>query len=303
MMSTPDSPRTAALRKIQEMAGRTSTAADGAKPAFFSTVPTTNLTHASQESIGVLRGGTVVTIQTRQAQMLVTGRERTDTQHRILGLMQFSKYLNQMADAARNDDPYADWFLLQAEEALEAASSGIASLRERLGKLLDSVPAMQVEVAQSTKPLRITLNFAASYAYWTTRVITDYDELVRMVLTARHVAYMDAAAERGVLNEASRMVRRVFESTARYRYTGITRAEVQQATEPARQAAELMGQLPVDILEKRQRPKFAPAITRTATGSKASADTDTDTDNDHDATPEDLLANIPDATATAGVAA
>ncbi|MDQ5767962.1 PFL_4669 family integrating conjugative element protein [Thiothrix subterranea] len=301
MMSTPDSPRTTALRKIQEMAGRTSTAADGAKPAFFSTVPTTNLTHASQESIGVLRGGTVVTIQTRQAQMLVTGRERTDTQHRILGLMQFSKYLNQMADAARNDDPYADWFLLQAEEALEAASSGIASLRERLGKLLDSVPAMQVEVAQSTKPLRITLNFAASYAYWTTRVITDYDELVRMVLTARHVAYMDAAAERGVLNEASRMVRRVFESTARYRYTGITRAEVRQATEPARQAAELMGQLPVEILEKRQRPKFAPAITRTATGNKASADTDTD--YDHDATPEDLLADMPDATATAGVAA
>lgn len=301
MMSTPDSPRTTALRKIQEMAGRTSTAADGAKPAFFSTVPTTNLTHAHQESIGVLRGGTVVTIQTRQAQMLVTGRERTDTQHRILGLMQFSKYLNQMADAARNDDPYADWFLLQAEEALEAASSGIASLRGRIGKLLDSVPAMQVEVAQSTKPLRITLNFAASYAYWTTRVITDYDELVRMVLTARHVAYMDATAERGVLNEASRMVRRVFESTARYRYTGITRAEVQQATEPARQAAELMGQLPVDILEKRQRPKFAPAITRTATGSKASADTDTD--HDHEATCEDLLADIPDAVATAGMAA
>ncbi|UJS26439.1 PFL_4669 family integrating conjugative element protein [Thiothrix winogradskyi] len=301
MMSTPDSPRTTALRKIQEMAGRTTAVADGAKPAFFSTVPTTNITHASQESIGVLRGGTVVTIQTRQAQMLVTGRERTDTQHRILGLMQFSKYLNQMADAARNDDPYADWFLLQAEEALETTSSGIASLRERLGKLLDSVPAMQVEVAQSTKPLRITLNFAASYAYWTTRVITDYDELVRMVLTARHVAYMDAAAERGVLNEASRMVRRVFESTARYRYTGITRAEVQQATEPARQAAELMGQLPVEILEKRQRPKFAPAITRAATGSKAA--TDADTDHDHDATREDLLADTPDAVATAGVAA
>lgn len=301
MMSTPDSPRTAALRKIQEMAGRTTAVADGAKPAFFSTVPTTNLTHASLESIGVLRGGTVVTIQTRQAQMLVTGRERTDTQHRILGLMQFSKYLNQMADAARNDDPYADWFLLQAEAALEAASSGIANLRGRIGKLLDSVPAMQVEVAQSTKPLRITLNFAASYAYWTTRVITDYDELVRMVLTARHVAYMDAAAERGVLNEASRMVRRVFESTARYRYTGITREDVRQTTEPARQAAGLMGQLPADILEKRQRPKFAPAIARTATSNKASADTDTD--YDHEATREDLLADIPDAVATAGVAA
>lgn len=301
MPTTKPNRRMEAILKMTELADRGNPPAPVRGTNELSILPVSNLTHASQESIGVLRGGTVVTIQTRQAQMLVTGRERTDTQHRILGLMQFSKYLNQMAEAARNDDPYADWFLLQAEEALEAASSGIANLRGRIGKLLDSVPAMQVEVAQSTKPLRITLNFAASYAYWTTRVITDYDELVRMVLTARHVAYMDAAAERGVLNEASRMVRRVFESTARYRYTGITRKEVQQTTEPARQAAELMGQLPVEILEKRQRPKFAPAITRTATDSKATADTDTD--HDHEATREDLLADIPDATATAGVAA
>lgn len=272
MIGTDETSRSAALRKIQAMSERASPTAETTKTAFFGSLPLNSLTGLRQESIGVLRGGTVVTIQTRQAQMLVTGRERTETQHRILGLMQFSKYLNQIAEAARNDDPYADWFLLQAEEALEAASSGIATLRERLAKLLDSVPAMQVEVAQSTKPLRITLNFAASYAYWTTRVITDYDELVRMVLTARHVAYMDAAAERGVLNEASRMVRRVFESTSRYRYTGITREDVRQSTELARQATGLMGQLPLAIQEKRQRPKFAPAISvRSAPDKKAAA--------------------------------
>ena len=60
------------------------------------------------------------------------------------------------------------------------------------------------------------------------------------------------------------ILRRVFESTARYRFTGLTRADVlannARIAEAEKRLDRKLEQVPVDILDKSRRASYAPTI-------------------------------------------
>ncbi len=221
--------------------------------------PASSMVAARSGQVGALRGEAVMTIQTRQAQVLLTGRESTpERPQRVMGLMQFSKYLAQITGAAKDDDPWADWVMVQVEDKLEAAEAEIAKQQANIQRVLGSNALMDVRVAESLNPLRVTIGFASSHAYWVARVITEYDTLVRSVLTARHVALIDPSMANLLMDDAAKVIRRVFEATVRYRQTNVNRADVKAGTDLAQQAEKLMGRIPADVLDKSKRAKFAP---------------------------------------------
>ena len=67
--------------------------------------------------------------------------------------------------AARGDDPYADWWLIKVHEAIEAARTYIDHRQTDLVKQLAQMPAMEVSIAASQRPYRVQLKFANPYAY------------------------------------------------------------------------------------------------------------------------------------------
>lgn len=209
---------------------------------------------------GALRGTAVLTLQTRQAQQLVKGRGRSADKPAIIGLIGFANLVRSVWHGARADDPYADWWMLKVQTALNEAQREIASMDEAIGSRLQGMGALEVGLPASARPARISLNFSNPYAFQAARIIGAFDELACKILSARHVGLLARQQAEGLLYQAGRIVRRFLQSPVGYRFLGVTRREVMQGTAKALRAAELMGEVPTDVLVGIVRAQHAPAV-------------------------------------------
>ena len=220
-----------------------------------------------QSGPGVLRGEVWLTIQTWQAQMLFRGRNGAAEKPAITGLMGFAARLRVIWQAVRNDDPYADWWLIKIHEAMDSASQLIDKRQLGLEARLGQMTALDVVVAQSSRPCRVPLRFANPYAYRGARLIAAYDTLVRTVLTGAHIGLFDSEAADAVLKPCGRKIRGAFALPQAYRFLEIDRAAVRQDTGKAVQAIELMGIVPDDVMNGERRALFVPGNVQFPKGS------------------------------------
>lgn len=231
----------------------------GSTQAFTST--------EDQSGPGVLRGEVWLTIQTWQAQMLVRGRTGTPEKPAITGLVGFATRLRVIWQAARIDDPYAHWWLIKVHESLDSAHRLINKRQTELNAQLDQMNALEVVVAQSSRPCRVPLRFANPYAYRGARLIAAYDTLVCTVLTGKHIGLFDRDTSDGVLNGCAHKIRGAFALPQNYRFLGIDRESVLKGTGKAAQAAELMGAVPDEIMRGARRAPLVPCNVQFPTGS------------------------------------
>jgi len=221
---------------------------------------------------GTLRGDASLDIQTRQAQRLVYGRRKTEDKEHIIGLVRFGMNMKRIWTSAGRDDPYADWTLLLVEDALNKAREKINALRQETETLLTSAAAgIQIDVAHSLEPVRIPLQFANAYGYMGAYLIADYDQLVRTILTARHVGLAPRDKSTKALHDSAKLVRHAFALSARWKFTLVTRSDVINTTpmaQKANDAMSMMGELPQVVIEGAQRAQVAPEIS-TPTSSNA----------------------------------
>ncbi len=211
-----------------------------------------------QRGPGVLRGEVWLSIQTRQAQMLVRGRNGSAEKPAITGLVGFAAQLRVIWQAARSDDPYADWWLLKVHDTLDSARQLISKRQLALDTLFNQMKAMEVIVAQSSRPCRVPLRFANPYAYRGAQLIAGFDALVRAVLTGAHVGLFDSEAADAVLRPCARKIRGVFALPQAYRFLGIDREAVRAGTGRAAEAIERMGIVPDDVMNGGHRAPLAP---------------------------------------------
>ncbi|MES9887765.1 MAG: PFL_4669 family integrating conjugative element protein [Candidatus Sedimenticola sp. 6PFRAG1] len=222
-----------------------------------------------QSGPGVLRGQVWLTIQTRQAQQLVRGRNGTPEKPAITGLVGFANQLRVIWQAARNDDPYADWWLIKVHETLDRTRQLIKKRQTEVDTALDQMTSMDIVIAESSRPYRVPLRFANPYAYRGARLIADYDALVRTVLTGTHIGLFDREISDGFLKLCTRKIRGAFALPQDYRFLGIDREAVRKGTGKAAQAVKCMGVVPEDIMSGELR---APLVPRNVQFPKESAD-------------------------------
>ena len=211
---------------------------------------------------GALRGQAWLTVQTRQAQRLIRGRNGNAVKPAIIGLVGFADRLREIWQAARNDDPYADWWLVKVHEALERVRDLVKNEQAALDAQLDQLTALEVVVAESMKPFRIALQFANPYAYRGAQLIAEYDRFVRTLLTAHHVGVLTGAAMEGLLNTCARKIRGAFAVPQGYHFLNVDRAALQQGTANASRASQLMGEVPEDVLNGARQAPLAPRKVR-----------------------------------------
>lgn len=222
-----------------------------------------------QSGPGVLRGQVWLTIQTRQAQQLVRGRNGTSEKPAITGLVGFANQLRVIWQAARNDDPYADWWLIKVHETLDSTRQLVNKRQTEVDALLDQMTSMEVVVAESSRPYRVPLRFANPYAYRGARLIAEYDTLVCTVLTGTHIGLFDRETSDGFLKLCTRKIRGAFALPQNYRFLRLDREAIRKGTGKAAQAAELMGVVPDDVMSGEYR---APLVPRNVQFPKGSAD-------------------------------
>ncbi|MGB5648628.1 MAG: TIGR03761 family integrating conjugative element protein [Sedimenticolaceae bacterium] len=242
---------------------------------------------------GALRSQTSMEIQTRQAQRLVYGRRADGGKPAIFGLLRFGTMLRPIWEGAATDDPWADWCLVQIERDLLEAREALEALMAQIQKRLNSLPAMDVAVAQSVEPVKVDLTFTSPYAFMGAYLLADYDTLVRAVLTGRHVGLFDRDTAERTLREGGRIVRRAFNTAQGYKYLGVCREDVRQATQKAARASEMLGSLPQEVIDGSLRAAHAPDIRPVSTKtSSLLAD-------DDDAAMDELLDEEPKAVGSA----
>lgn len=230
-------------------------------PTTDSTSPPTGAPAAQhEERAGVLRGGAVLTLQTRQAQRLVKGRGYSADKPAIIGLIGFANLVRSVWHGARADDPYADWWMLKIHDALDQAERELSEMGRAIAGRLEGTGALEVALPVSTKPSRVNLNFSNPYAFHAARVIGTFDALACQILSARHVGLVTRDETEGMLHHAGRIVRRVLQSPIGYRFLGVTRREVNHGTAKALQAIDAMGEVPGDVLAGVRRAPHAPAV-------------------------------------------
>ncbi len=219
---------------------------------------------------GKLRGDVWLTVQTRHAQRLITGRPRSEQKPAITGLVGFADRLRVIWNAARADDPYADWWLLKIEHALEMAEIHLSVECHELDRLLRHESAFEVQVAASEKPYRLALCFASPHAYRGAQLVASFDATACHVLTLKHIGVLGCRHAESTLGGCASVVRRLFAIPQGYRVLGIDRAAIRAGNDAARAAAARMGELPKDVLAgenlallaPRPRPPVAPDIAR-----------------------------------------
>ncbi len=207
---------------------------------------------------GALRGQVWLTLQTHQAMQLLRGRNVRRDKPAIIGLVHFAERLRLIWQAAGNDDPWADWWLIRIHESIEASARYLGARQAELESLLARDPAMHVTVADSKRPTRVPLQFANPYAYRGARLLSQYDTIVCTVLTARRVGLLDSESSNQLIRNCGHKLRSSFTLVHDYHYTGVNRHLLDCGDAKGEAARAAMGEVPVEIVRGEQRPPLVP---------------------------------------------
>jgi len=212
------------------------------------------------EQPGGLRNTTTMTIQTKQAQKLVTGRRRSKGVSPITGLLDFGSRTKLLWLSSESDDPYADWYLLQIEESINESRAMIKEKKQWLDEVLKSMEGFNIEVAHSLQPIQVSLYFQNPFGYIGAYLVSDYDALACSIFTARHLGLIDRAMSESIIHSVGKSIRRTFALVTEWKFTGVTREDIKQDNQSAKRALETYGDCPPEVLSKDKRARMAPAI-------------------------------------------
>ena len=211
----------------------------------------------TQNFSGTLHSQLHLVLQTRHAQLLVRGR-MVKGKPLITGLLAFADRLRMVWQAAAEDDPYADWFLVRIHEAMSAAEARMETEMKRLNVQLSSTRTFHVAPAEVKEPFRMALRFSTPYAYRAARLLGQFDELVCQAFTAKQIGMFSSEQCMHIVRSCARRIRAIFMLPQRFRRLGITRGSTLDGDAVYRRAEELMGALPKDILTGERRAPLAP---------------------------------------------
>lgn len=215
----------------------------------------------------------VMEIHTKEAYRLFIGRTR-DESPRGYGITSGKKVaavLRSIWNLSANDNPYADWILVQV-------SDRVAELRqqiEQVGKLfqddLDKLQArgLRVSVLKSRAPVEVELGFRSPYGYMIVDLILDFDWYARVVKTMVQKNRLGDLEGKDNLYQMTKRIRALFESTLPYQKY-LLREELRLlsrsdflpgASDEARKRVEaavgIFGEVPQPIFTGEVRPRHS----------------------------------------------
>ena len=216
----------------------------------------------NDSAIGALQGEVWLKVQTYQAQTLIRGRRSSDGKSAIIGLIGFADRLKSMWQAARFDDPYADWWLLRVEQAIADSRAQLQKVQQQLEALAASQSGLEFTIATSSQPQRVSLQFANPYAFRAAQMLAEFDRMLCTAMTCRHLGIDLPAGLNEQVNASGRWVRRVFAAPQGFASMGINRDDLLHNTAAADRARKQMGELPGEVLSGEQLPALRPVVFR-----------------------------------------
>ena len=211
-----------------------------------------NSTLSVNETPGPLHGSAEISLQTGWAVGLLRGRAREKGAGEIIGLFRFASLLQPIWEAAKEDDPYADMYLVQIEDRIGACKDEILATRRALEKQINKFDGLKVDLPESTAPVTSKLHFSVPLAWQAAQLVYEFDRLILAYMMIQHLGLATGSTD-SEKRQAGHLMRSLFSIPIQYHYMGITRADVQQGTAQAVEAKEKMGEIPADIMAGTRR--------------------------------------------------
>lgn len=214
-----------------------------------------------QLNLGSLRSTITLTLHTHHAARLWQGRAAREGVHPIMGMAGYISTTNLMKQACSNDDPYADWAMLQLEEKLQQAKLGMETLSQQMEQLRERLP-QQIDVGDNLniQPVTLPLFIGSQLGFLATYLLTDYDTVVRHVLLAHHTALLSRIEMEQRIDAGAHLLRSLFGLAQRFKVAGITRKELAAKTAHAQDVIQRFGEVPEEVFSGQRRSSFAPPL-------------------------------------------
>lgn len=162
----------------------------------------------------------VMTLHTRDAYRMFVGRsgEEATQASAIVGGRKFAAMLKSLWHLSANDNPYADWILIDVYQNL-------VEIRARMGEVINTREAeferlrrrgLNLSVLGSRSPLNVALGFRSPYGYATAEAIVEFDYHVRMVKTLVMKDRLSDDDGRAAIREVGRALRGLFLAPMRW---------------------------------------------------------------------------------------
>lgn len=210
-------------------------------------------------------------LHTYQAQRLFTGRKRSEDKPGIPGMMTFAKVCYQMWLLTGNNNPYADYLLIQVLQEMEDMRKEIQDEIDKLRLVLNERKerGLSHSIAASAKPLVIgSLSFGSPYGYKALDLLLDFDYYVRVVTTLEEVGQIKTDDARGRKERTQHRIRSFISRIVRLgdilraeKLLPLSRADFGTgATDEGKirvaLAAKVLGDVPDLILRGDKRPDY-----------------------------------------------
>jgi integrating conjugative element protein (TIGR03761 family) len=184
----------------------------------------------------------------------------------IVGLARFARQVALVWSAAEQDDPYADQCLLDIEIKFEEAKHLLDEREKTLAGIVDGMEGLTVDIQTSVRPARIDLQFYCPWAFRAAQLLIQFDRVVRLGLTARHLGLFGNDDWSAVVRDSSRVLRHIFALPTRWINTGVTREDFRKKNKVTKRAlaryAEIKDsrlELSEAVLRGEVRAKLAPS--------------------------------------------
>jgi len=221
-----------------------------------------NISNSNSNRPGPLRNSSSAEFNTKEAVALFYGRKKTEKLNAIIGLNIFATKIKDINNAAHNDDPYADYFLLNIDSALKGAARRLSEWQNTFTKLSND-SLITINQGSSVNPMTLEVSFSSTYANIAFSLLKQSDNLMLTIYALKHIGLINRVVCNQEINKVNKLMRKTFLSADGYKYFSINRKDVKQKTAryiQAHVAMKFTENLPQEIMDKSLRAEHAPNI-------------------------------------------
>lgn len=187
-------------------------------------------------------------LHTRLATHIYHGSRENNTS---IGVPRFIFLIKPIFTESENDNPYADWFLIQQEKKLNKAIQTLEVWTNQHINVLRSYEGMEFNLCHSANVVKLPLKFSVpAYGAKAGLLIKAYDDLVRALETGRHYGVVFQQSYGETLMMARRVIAKALGWVCNWPKISVTRKDINNDNAKAQSAYRAMKHLINHLDEK-----------------------------------------------------
>jgi integrating conjugative element protein (TIGR03761 family) len=193
-----------------------------------------------------------LTLHIKAVRLLCLGYNDPDK----IGLLRFARFTHVLWTAAKNDDPYAEWRLMELYDHMTTLREAIKKLEERCQQRLLQLRGLKISLYSNPDPFKLELRFASPFSFMASCLIADLDYVERQFYTLKRLGLVleGQTTVTGFVPKVQEILRKPLA----WPNTGITRQDIRELNAKARQVITSLGEVPDPIMNKTLKFAFLP---------------------------------------------